>query len=67
MKKAKFLFIGYDKINGRIEVNSFVDFEAAEDEADNFEQHLMSAIIIPFSKTKELIYQANKSIKQNRK
>lgn len=62
MKKEKFLFIGHDTINDKIEINIFDNYEGAEDEVNNFEQHLMPAIIIPFSKTKELIGQINKKI-----
>jgi hypothetical protein len=52
MKKEKYLFIGHDIINDKIEVDMFDDVGEAEDEVDNFEQHLMPAMIIPFSKLK---------------
>ena len=65
MRKGSYLFIGHDTINDKMAVNVFSSLKVAENEKDDFEQHLMPAIIIPFSKTKRMIEKLQ-SIKQNR-
>jgi len=52
MRKGSYLFIGHDTINDKMAVNVFSSLKVAENEKDDFEQHLMPAILFLHSPKK---------------